>query len=71
LTAPNVTTINVRTVRELAARLNDRGTSPAIAQQLAELQLTEMQEECRLAGRVIVAMLRQVHSSDVFVLPPD
>lgn len=25
-------------------------------------------EECQLAGRVITAMLRQVHSSDVFRL---
>jgi hypothetical protein len=30
-----------------------------------------MERECRQAARLIRAMLRQVHSSDVFRLPPE
>jgi hypothetical protein len=50
----------------LADRLLSRGVSPSVADQIAL-----MQAESQLAGRLIKAMLRQVHSSDVFQLPPE
>jgi hypothetical protein len=34
-------------------------------------RLDSMERKCRKASRLIRAMLRQVHSSDVFRLPPD
>jgi hypothetical protein len=35
------------------------------------LRLDGMEVRCRKASRLIRAMLRQVHSSDVFRLPPE
>jgi hypothetical protein len=34
-------------------------------------RLDSMERKCRKASRLIRAMLRQVHSSDVFRLPPE
>jgi hypothetical protein len=34
-------------------------------------RLAAMEAQCRRASRLIRAMLRQVHSSDVFRLPPE
>ncbi len=34
-------------------------------------RLATMETQCRKASRLIRAMLRQVHSSDVFRLPPE
>ena len=34
-------------------------------------RLATMEMQCRKASRLIRAMLRQVHSSDVFQLPPE
>jgi hypothetical protein len=34
-------------------------------------RLEGMEGRCRKAGRLIKALLRQVHSSDVFRLPPE
>jgi hypothetical protein len=34
-------------------------------------RIARMETQCRQAARLIRAMLRQVHSSDVFTLPPE
>ncbi len=34
-------------------------------------RIATMETQCRKASRLIRAMLRQVHSSDVFQLPPE
>jgi hypothetical protein len=34
-------------------------------------RVASMETQCRKASRLIRAMLRQVHSSDVFQLPPE
>jgi hypothetical protein len=34
-------------------------------------RIAAMEAQCRQAARLIRAMLRQVHSSDVFKLPPE
>lgn len=34
-------------------------------------RMERMEAKCRRASRLIRAMLRQVHSSDVFQLPPE
>jgi hypothetical protein len=34
-------------------------------------RLAAMESQCRKASRLIRAMLRQVHSSDMFRLPPE
>ena len=53
--------------QELAKRLTRRGTaSPSLAETVAV-----METECRMASRLIRAMLRQSHSSDVWQLPPE
>jgi hypothetical protein len=51
----------------------------ALAEKLAQvggkyslsMRLATMESQCRQASRLIRAMLRQVHSSDVFRLPPE
>jgi hypothetical protein len=60
-----ITTMSVRHASLLAERLASRGM-PTLAEQVALLEV-----ECQLAARLIRAMLRQVHSSDVFRLPPE
>jgi hypothetical protein len=37
----------------------------------AATRVASMETQCRKASRLIRAMLRQVHSSDVFQLPPE
>jgi hypothetical protein len=59
-------TMTVSDVHTLADRLARRGTEATLAEQIAVLET-----ECRMASRLIRAMLRQVHSSDVFQLPPE
>jgi hypothetical protein len=34
-------------------------------------RIAMLERDCRIAARLILAMLRQVHSSDVFQLPPE
>jgi hypothetical protein len=46
-------------------------TSREAAQLADSLSQYAMETQCRLAARLIRAMLRQVHSSDVFRLPPE
>jgi hypothetical protein len=51
--------------KALADRLVHRGT-PTLAEPIAVLET-----ECRMAGRLIRAMLQQAHNSDVWQLPPE
>jgi hypothetical protein len=50
----------------LADKLLQCGGQHTVSTQVAMMEL-----QCRLAARLIRAMLRQVHSSDVWQLPPD
>jgi hypothetical protein len=50
----------------LADNLAQLGNKHSVATRLAT-----METQCRKASRLIRAMLRQVHSSDVFRLPPE
>jgi hypothetical protein len=50
----------------LADNLSRYGGAHSVATRLAA-----METQCRLAARLIKAMLRQVHHSDVFALPPE
>jgi hypothetical protein len=52
--------------KALADRLLRRGTETKLAEQIAV-----METECRMAGRLIRAMLQQTHHSDVWQLPPE
>jgi hypothetical protein len=52
--------------RALATRLGRRGTEMKLAEEVAVLET-----EARTAGRLIKALLRQPHESDVFQLPPE
>lgn len=63
---PNFITMTVPEARRLADRLGRRGTGPTLAEQVAVLEI-----EARMASRLIRVMLRQVHSTDVFQLPPE
>jgi hypothetical protein len=59
-------TMTTADAKALADRLGRRGVERTLAQDIAALET-----ECRMAGRLIRALLRQVHSSDVFQLSPD
>ena len=50
----------------LADKLSECGGKHAVAARVAT-----MERQCRQAARLIRAMLRQVHSSDVWQLPPE
>jgi hypothetical protein len=50
----------------LAGNLARHGGKLSLATRLAAMEM-----QCRKASRLIQAMLRQVHSSDVFRLPPE
>jgi hypothetical protein len=50
----------------LADKLSRYSGKHAVATQVEMMEL-----RCRQAARLIRAMLRQVHSSDVFQLPPE
>lgn len=63
---PNLITMTHTDAKALAGRLARRGTEKTLAEQIAVLET-----EARMASRLILVMLRQVHSSDVFQLPPE
>jgi hypothetical protein len=52
--------------RGLADRLARRGAEVKLAEQIAVLET-----ECRMAARLIRALLRHVSHTDVFQLPPE
>jgi hypothetical protein len=54
-----------------AARMNHRNKSRSPAPSSAAQRLATMETQCRQASRLIWAMLQQVHSSDVWRLPPE
>jgi hypothetical protein len=58
--------MTTREARQLADSLARYGgkQSPAV-------RVASMERDCARAARLIRAMLRQVHSSDVFQLPPE
>jgi hypothetical protein len=60
------TYMTTREARALADSLSQYGGRQSIA-----ARLTTMETQCRLAARLIRVMLQQVHSSDVFRLPPE
>jgi hypothetical protein len=60
------TQMTTREAITLADNLSQYGGKQSVATRLATMEL-----QCRLAARLIRAILRQVHSSDVFLLPPD
>jgi hypothetical protein len=62
---PTRETVTVPQALELAARLTKPGAGATLAEQVAALET-----DGRQAGRLIRVMLRQIHSSDVFDLPP-
>jgi len=53
--------MTTRDLQQLADRLVSRGTSRNIVQ-----QITELQDDCWLAARVIRTLLRHVSPSDTF-----
>lgn len=59
------TYMTTREATALADNLSHYGGKRSVANRIAT-----MEAECRQAARLIRAMLRQVHSSDVFRLPP-
>jgi hypothetical protein len=63
---PSNTTMTYGDAERLADRLARQGASQALIEHVAA-----MQAEAAVASRLIRAMLRQVHSSDVFILPPE
>jgi hypothetical protein len=63
---PATTYMTTREANTLAENLSQYGGKQSVATRLAT-----METQCRLASRLIRAMLRQVHSSDVFALPPE
>jgi len=63
---PASRTITARDAQGLADRLSRRGASPTLAEQIAQLE-----SECRLAAKLITALLRHVSPSDVFTVPSD
>jgi hypothetical protein len=58
--------MTTREATKLADELSRYGGQHSMATRLAT-----MESHCRKASRLIRAMLRQVHSSDVFQLPPE
>jgi hypothetical protein len=60
------TWMTTREAVALADNLSRFGGKQSVATQIAM-----METQCRQAARLIRAMLRQVHSSDVFQLPPE
>jgi hypothetical protein len=60
------TYMTTREAKALAENLSGYGGQHSVA-----IRLATMESQCRLASRLIRAMLKQVHDSDVFVLPPE
>jgi hypothetical protein len=58
--------MTTREAGALADNLSGYSGKQSVAQRVAS-----MERDCRKASRLIRAMLRQVHSSDVFRLPPE
>ncbi len=58
--------MTTREAATLAENLASYGGKHSVAGRLAT-----METQCRKASRLIRAMLRQVHNSDVFRLPPE
>jgi hypothetical protein len=58
--------ITTREAVALANNLAQFGGKNSVATRIAT-----MERHCKQASRLIRAMLRQVHSSDVFQLPPE
>jgi hypothetical protein len=58
--------MTTREAIQLADNLSQYGGKQSVAQRIAT-----MERQCKQAARLIKAMLRQVHSSDVFQLPPE
>jgi hypothetical protein len=63
---PESAWMTTREASTLADNLFRCGGEYSIATRIAT-----MERQCRQAARLIRAMLRQVHSSDMFQLPPD
>jgi hypothetical protein len=55
------TAMTVPELQALARRLTTKGTSPDLLR-----QVTELQDDCWLAARVIRSLLRHVNPSDAF-----
>jgi hypothetical protein len=60
------TWMTTKEATQLADNLSQYGGKQSVAQRIAT-----MERHCRQASQLIRAMLRQVHSSDVFQLPPE
>jgi hypothetical protein len=58
--------MSVKEVEQLVTHLAHSGGRHSLAD-----RVTAMEVNCRKASRLIRAMLRQVHASDVFHLPPE
>jgi hypothetical protein len=58
--------MTTREATKLADNLAQDGGRLSVTQRVAT-----MERHCKQASRLIRAMLRQVHSSDVFQLPPE
>jgi hypothetical protein len=63
---PTPTYMTTREANALADNLSRCRGKHSVASRIATLET-----QCRQAARLIRAMLRQVHSSDVFRLPPE
>jgi hypothetical protein len=60
------THMTAREAAILADKLSQCGGKHAVATRIATMEM-----QCRQAARLIRAMLRQAHSSDVWKLPPE
>ena len=63
---PESTWMTTREAFALADNLSQFGGKRSVAARIATMEM-----HCRQAAWLIRAMLRQVHSSDVFQLPPE
>jgi hypothetical protein len=63
---PSSTWMTTREATLLADKLSGYGGKHSVATRIAIMEV-----QCRQASRLIRAMLRQVHASDVFRLPPE
>jgi hypothetical protein len=66
VTVAESTWMTTREAVTLADSLSRFGGKRSVATRTAMMEM-----QCRQAARLIRAMLRQVHSSDVFKLPPE
>lgn len=68
---PEHAQMTYREAEELAEKLEARNGSVGQWLGNAATEVATMELECRTAARLIRALLRQVHASDVFRLPPE